>query len=307
MAAKGHLDQTLKTLDAEAQALLQTHSALEPLKPLLAPAAAPIARFARAVRNAQHADPIRATDLHAASWRALLSNADLAIETARSAHCRRGPGHRFCLRQLVEVRGRINGLIRAAASYARDENDARGRLDDALDALCPELKAGVAHENARQTTATVAHETEQGTIYLSGDVGVLMPIFHGDGRTETDVALYVGVNIYTAPVDKDVPLAVAGGFRQRFSFTFGISLTDVEDSDETLEGALAGKALIGGVGYRLTDHLRLGTGAVLFRQLDRNPGVTRKALGAAPYLSLSVDLDAAGAMKKIFSKGGSAE
>jgi hypothetical protein len=51
------------------------------------------------------------------------------------------------------------------------------------------------------------------------------------------------------------------------------------------------QSLVLGAGYRLTSSVRGGGGALIFRESNPNPLITRKSATATWYVSFSVDLD----------------
>jgi hypothetical protein len=142
--------------------------------------------------------------------------------------------------------------------------------------------------------------TERAPFYVSADVGLMMPVFRKQG---TDIALYVGVNLYFEAVDKNVPLSVDGGIGKRFSLMGGITLDKISDPPKSIEGVIGDQFLMGGVGFRLTDYLRLGGGVVFFDQRDPNPTVSQTSLRVAPYFALSLDSDVIGIVKDAIGSG----
>ena len=148
-------------------------------------------------------------------------------------------------------------------------------------------------------TATPSY-TERSAFYISADVDGTLPIFGSSGGT--DLAVFLGVSVSFTAVDKDVPLREDDGFWKRFSLTTGWTLTDVQDSRGTAKGILGGKGLMLGGGLRVTDYLRLGSGAMFVRQNDSNPVVANTHVRAVPYFSLSIDIDVAGTIRGSISK-----
>src|SRR3569623_500370 len=61
-------------------------------------------------------------------------------------------------------------------------------------------------------------------LYISGDVGFVMPWFiSGEASSHgVDAQLYVAVRVSFAAIDKDLPLAIQGGWRRRVSHLGGI-------------------------------------------------------------------------------------
>jgi hypothetical protein len=143
--------------------------------------------------------------------------------------------------------------------------------------------------------------TERAAYYISADFGGAVPIFPGGGAS---LAIYAGVNFYFDSVDKEVPLAVDDSFGKRFSLMLGMTLNTIQDSRGTTSGIIGGNSVLLGVGFRLTDYIRVGGGVAGFKQRDPNPAVNEThQLRLAPYISASVDLDVVGIVKDAFSRG----
>ena len=140
---------------------------------------------------------------------------------------------------------------------------------------------------------------ERAGLYISGDVGFMLPYFPGAG--EVGFAPMVGANFYFGPVDKDEPLPFdEWALRKRLALTGGIAL-NVKDSAGTTKGLVGDTSPFVGGGARVTDYLRLGVGAVFVLQKDRNPLETGEAIRLLPYFSASVDIDVAGTLKDIYT------
>jgi hypothetical protein len=154
-------------------------------------------------------------------------------------------------------------------------------------------------------TAAMPSYTTAAPLYISGDIGLVMPIFTNTSHSYgTDAVLYVAASVFLVPVDKDVPLSVQDhSFLSRFSIIGGFTLGDVKNSDATVQGVFGGKGVIGGFGLRITDYVRLGAGAMLVRQNDTNKLIDDTHVRVTPYLTLSIDLDVAGIVTGIFTKG----
>jgi len=136
-------------------------------------------------------------------------------------------------------------------------------------------------------------------LYITADVGLALILFPVDEkpRTRPDLVPYFGLNIYFIPVDKEERLreVVRPGrnFLRRFSVMAGISLIEprIQKDALNIEGVLGQQVLLTGVGLRPTDYIRLGAGATHFTTRSRNPLSERREYRAAPYVSISVDLD----------------
>jgi hypothetical protein len=193
------------------------------------------------------------------------------------------------VRALVGLQG--DGAIRRAESwasvledYAADAERALVAEDRALVAMGGDLEAAAIGVVVRER-ATVTGSTAGG-LYVSLDLGLLYGFEVDRG------ALYAGVNVYLAPVNKDAPLRGAA-LRKRLSVTVGLTLTDMrQEDDERFENLIGDRwNVLVGMGLRVTGSLRLGAGALLLLQNDPNPLVLDRSLAAVPYVSASLDVD----------------
>lgn len=124
-------------------------------------------------------------------------------------------------------------------------------------------------------------------LYVSADLGVLYAGVIPIG------AFYVGSNIYLRPVNKKAPIG-ATSLASRLSLTVGVTLSSIEDERSPRRSDLFwNQSLVLGGGYRVTRSLRAGGGALVFRQRDPNPLISRQEPTATWYLSFSLDFDVA--------------
>jgi hypothetical protein len=135
---------------------------------------------------------------------------------------------------------------------------------------------------------TVADGATTQNNYISADGGLL---YAGDiGQA----ALFVGTNIYLRPVNKDAPLSQRGSIGRRFAFTVGITVSSIADeNNRTRTDMFADSSLVLGAGLRMTQSIRVGAGALIFKESDPNPLVTKKTAAATWYLSFSFDINVA--------------
>jgi hypothetical protein len=193
------------------------------------------------------------------------------------------------LRALVRLQA--DGAIRRAESwaavledYAADAERALAAEDRALVAMLGDLETAAVGVVVRER-ATVTGSTAAG-LYVSLDLGLLYGFEVDRG------ALFAGVNVYLAPVNKDAPLRGAA-LRKRLSVTVGLTLTDMRQEDDDRFENLIGDRwnVLVGMGLRVTGSLRLGAGALLLLKNDPNPLVLDRSLGAVPYVTASLDVD----------------
>lgn len=136
--------------------------------------------------------------------------------------------------------------------------------------------------------SSVADGNTTQTNYVSADGGVL---YAGD---IDQAALFVGSNIYFRPVNKNAPLSQKGSFSRRFAITIGVTLSSIEDENAATRTDLFGNSsLVLGAGLRITQSIRVGGGAIVFKESDPNPLVTKKSAAATWYASFSFDIDVA--------------
>lgn len=205
----------------------------------------------------------------------------------------------YCTKVLPNVR-RVERLLEIADSAKVELEKYRTARTNIVNSVAKRIGTiTVAFPPQDVKTATPSY-TERSAFYISADVGGTLPIFGSSGGT--DLAAFLGVSVYFTAVDKDVPLREDDGFWKRFSLTTGWTLTDVQDSRGTAKGILGGKGLMLGGGLRVTDYLRIGTGAMFVRQNDSNPVVANSHVRAVPYFSLSIDIDVAGTIRGSISK-----
>ena len=120
-----------------------------------------------------------------------------------------------------------------------------------------------------------------------------------------NMVFYAGTNIYFRPINKNASLRLKGNFFRRFALTVGVT-TSVKDERRRAEdlrpSTTAGQtnSLLLGAGIRLTPSLRVGGGALIFKELDPNPLITEKSVAATPYVSFSLDINMGALLKGFF-------
>jgi hypothetical protein len=108
---------------------------------------------------------------------------------------------------------------------------------------------------------------------------------------------YVGVNIYFSALKKSIPLKQYIGLHNilasRTSMLVGITTGSIEEPG-IRKGIIGNKALILGLGFRVTTFMKVNTGMFFYYLYDKNPTVSNDLYRttASPFVSLSLDLDA---------------
>lgn len=141
--------------------------------------------------------------------------------------------------------------------------------------------------------STLGNFTTNQANYISLDMGFV-------GAPELgEIVPYAGTNFYLRPVNKNAPLRTLGNFRQtfsrRFAFTLGLTASSVADGNDSAgmmrDDLFGSQSLLAGAGLRITDAIRLGAGALVFKRLDPNPLIDKSELYSTWYLTLSFDVD----------------
>ena len=104
------------------------------------------------------------------------------------------------------------------------------------------------------------------------------------------------INIHPfGPVELDTQGLLTGGWRNRFSITFGVSMGDFSGKESSR--IKSDNAFVYGVGWRINKYFRLSAGAMLFREAS-----TRNALLHEAFVGSSVDITALPGLRQIFAR-----
>lgn len=184
---------------------------------------------------------------------------------------------------------------------AQDVSDAKEAHDNAVRALEGSFRRIVSTNiYTAIPLGTAADAATTRASHVSMDAGLIY------GWGIHDSVVYFGANIYTRPINTDVSLASLKSegmlsWRHRFSFTLGATIGGIDKPGQR-EGIVGTSAIVAGVGWRLTDVVRLSGGVLIFKQHDPNPLVTNDtSLTVSPYVGLSFDVDIAKKLGKIFA------
>ena len=136
--------------------------------------------------------------------------------------------------------------------------------------------------------------------YVSLDAGIAYP-----WRLE-NLVFYAGTNIYLRPINKEAPLRYAGTFLHRFALTVGVTTTvqdksrRAEDLRPAADAQQTSNSLLLGAGLRITPSLRVGAGALVFKETDPNPLINQTSVTATPYLSFTADINVGQVFRSLF-------
>lgn len=135
-------------------------------------------------------------------------------------------------------------------------------------------------------------ETPARANFASVDLGAVFA-FPG---FDTWVMPYLGLNVYSAPVDRTIaPGALTGStmdkVRQRVSLTLGVTLTAPTSAGRAFDAPFLGRYPLIAAGFRFGEYTRLVAGSVFYNVSDPNPASADKRLHAAPFIGASLDAD----------------
>jgi hypothetical protein len=211
--------------------------------------------------RAEHIKPLRDAVIELAAALADKQQADLAFKAALAEHAKQAEATRAGLRAAVE-----SNTVRDALAIAlnNDTTDVPGR----------------------GTTPPAAN-------WASLDAGVALAFPSGSDAQNFWALPYVGLNLYSVPVDRTIRLdALAGrSFRQRVSITLGMTLTEPGLPDRSIHSVLFDNYPIAAFGYRVTHFARFTAGGVFYWLEAANPASSKVEFHAAPFVGASLDID----------------
>jgi hypothetical protein len=207
------------------------------------------------------------------------------------------------LRALIDpARGplaRAGNLAFTLSGLAQDLQTSLVERAAALDGLADKVRIEAAAVEVVDGSTTGNFATSQNN-YISADAGLVFA-----PELNTGVS-YVGMNFYFRPVNKNADLSRFGSFSRRFALTLGLTVQSLADGGsgvvQTRDDLFGNQSLILGGGLRVTNSLRLGTGAVVFKEKDPNPLVGKYSLTTTYYFTLSFDLNVARAFQGGFGR-----
>jgi hypothetical protein len=246
---------------------------------------AALASLASLIRKAADSPP-------ASNLRAGLSADDVAALRGLADPAARGP------------LARAGALAFTLSGLAQDLQTSLVERSAALDGLADKVRIEAAAVEVVDGSTTGNFATSQSN-YISADAGLVFA-----PELNTGVS-YAGVNFYFRPVNKNANLSQFGSFSRRFALTLGLTIQSLADGGsgvvQTRDDLFGNQSLILGGGLRVTNSLRLGSGAVVFKKRDPNPLVGKYSLTTTYYFTLSFDLNVArafqGGLGRLFGGG----
>lgn len=170
--------------------------------------------------------------------------------------------------------------------------------ETALDAAADAVQRSVQTEVTVLATSTSDFVTRHG-FYATMDFGV------ASAWDIDEVVSYVGMNLYTRPINKQAPLRRGqdGNFRRRFSVTIGTTVPTLTKQG-AYKGVLSDHALVGALGWRVLDSIKVTAGGLLLKENARNPLVDKTRLSVTPFVAFSIDWDVRNTLKDLGSAFG---
>jgi hypothetical protein len=202
---------------------------------------------------------------------------------------------------------RLKELERAGRVWSERKNELKKELEDYY-AAYDDLRVAVETSFQRgadlnvtrarfELTPTAMAKTDDVGNYVSIDLGALVgvPLVDGAAAGETWIAPYLGVNIYTTPVDRSIAFSslIGSRWRQRMSITLGLTAQSSTPTiaERATSGPLLSRSPLIALGVRATRGFRVTAGMAFFKVADENPLSGQTELGVAPFIGGSLDLD----------------
>ena len=136
------------------------------------------------------------------------------------------------------------------------------------------------------------------------DFGFLAMFKGGESANVETILPYLGFNVNFRPIDKSIPLHLVRykSWRYRFTFTSGVTLTPIKLADRR-EDLFGNYSLVTGIGFRLSNYIKLTGGVIWFKASSTDPLSTSTYLSCLPYAGLTADfeiVDLFGGISKLF-------
>lgn len=219
--------------------------------------------------------------------------------------------------ELAEAIAALDGALKRTtnvdAAAAAAEKAAASSYDRAVakfESLLQSELANVVFVYSRSGPTPARSKTPATSSRFSVDVGwaaAFSNVSEGsESSRRSSMFFYTGVNVHLASVQREIAfdqLYSCSWFhrlRQRTSLTLGFTLTDPAFEGVELEKTELGFYPIVAAGYRLSHHIRVVGGAVMFEAKSNDDFSKGTSKGIAGFVALSLDIDAYTELKKKF-------
>lgn len=218
-----------------------------------------------------------------------------SLLTAAASNPGAAPNGPVIAAALNEVLAGLEDVSGAVSRYAVQFNNLRTATQQMLELVALEsLQVTVAF------ASSVLTADMNRNAYVSLDAGIAYP------WRLANMVFYAGTNIYFRPINKEAPLRYKGTFLHRFALTIGVTTTVKDDSRRAIDlratpdNKNTTNSLLLGGGIRVTPSIRVGAGALVFKERDPNPLIDQTSLTATPYVSFTADVNVAAVFKSFF-------
>lgn len=173
-------------------------------------------------------------------------------------------------------------LDEMAKTRLREIKGALTHLQESLQANLVKVTNAIVGDVVMLQASNIGSFLTRQKSYISADFGILYSFDAEQGLP------YLGTNVYFRPVNKQAPLTGWSPWK-RLGATIGLTLGEF-DTDRA-EPLFSSQNLLTGVGFRVTEAIRLGGGVVFFREKSADSLSTEKVTVFSPYASVSFDAD----------------
>ena len=155
-------------------------------------------------------------------------------------------------------------------------------------------------ERFYNSTTSVYNFKTRGKFSITPDFGF---IGYGSPRSLDKfkgLSPYIGVHLNFRYIDKDIPYRNLANktLAHRLSFNTGWTLVSLSDG-VTRDDFFKKSALVTGLGFRLSNAIRLTGGTLWLKEYDTNPLLAQTDLAMVPYAGVSIDLELVEFLKNI--------
>jgi hypothetical protein len=195
---------------------------------------------------------------------------------------------------LVLYIGRLKELYTRLAVTAKDDkaaNVVKSAITEIIRNYKPAAPGAadlfIFGQSLRLSTTSLNFDTRT-AFSITPDFGY---VYYGYQNEFQGLAPYLGAQIEFRYFDKDIPFRLIANktWLHYLSFTTGITLTSVGKAGKR-DDFFSGKSLLTGLGFRLSNAIRITAGGILFYKEDPDPAIDNKKLNMTPFVGISIDL-----------------
>ncbi|MDB5117686.1 MAG: hypothetical protein JWQ79_3178 [Mucilaginibacter sp.] len=157
--------------------------------------------------------------------------------------------------------------------------------------------------NVNSDTYTYSFDTRAG-YYIKADFGFMVYGNPWNYAAFKGFLPYLGFHVNLRPMNTDIPFSQIPNKNlwSYLSLNAGVLVGSLAEQGKR-DGLIGATSVYTGLGVNFSHEFRLTFGSVWFRQDDPNPLISKKSVGATPYVGLSMDLrlkDIYSSFKKLF-------